>query len=276
MIILAPDLTCPGQRRIWLVGGTSESREIAEAIAAAHIPCTITVTTAGARNLYPASKHLHIRVGSLNTAQMEEFCGQESIAAIVDASHPYAAVVSQGAMAAAKRHSLPYLRYERPEVDGSDGRENMRELTSFVDLVEGNYLQGERVLLAVGCRFLPLFQPWQERATLFARILPSVNSLTVAAAAGFSSDRLIAIRPPLNRDLEKALWQQWQISLAVTKASGEAGGEDIKRSVAAELGVPLIVISRPQLTYPQSTSDLTEVLHFCRQQLFTFEEICHV
>jgi precorrin-6A/cobalt-precorrin-6A reductase len=269
MTILAPDSNCSSQRRIWLLGGTSDSRTIAEAIAAAQIPCTITVTTATARDLYPASPHLCIRVGCLNIAQMEEFCPREGIAAIVDASHPHSAAASQGAIASAHSHSLPYLRYERPEIDRMSARENVRELASFAPLLEGDCLQGERVLLAVGCRPLPLFQPWQERATLFARILPSVNSLRVAAAAGFSSDRLIAIRPPLSRELEKALWQQWQISLAVTKASGTAGGEDIKRSVAAELDVPLIVISRPKLIYPQATSDLTEVLRFCCQHLPT-------
>ena len=50
--------------------------------------------------------------------------------------------------------------------------------------------------------------------------------------------------------METALWQQWRISLVVTKASGTAGGEDIKRQVAAKLGIPLIVIARPQIAYP--------------------------
>lgn len=275
MTILAA-ATEPNQGRIWLIGGTSESGKIAEAIAAAAIPCTVTVTTTTAQALYPVSSHLRLQVGSLETAQMGEFCRQEGISAIVDASHPHAAVVSQGAIAAASRWSLPYLRYERAAVEQISPRENVRELASLGELVAGNYLEGERVLLTIGCRFLPLFQPWQERATLFARLLPTANSFNLAAAAGFSGDRLIAIRPPVSRELEKALWQQWQISLVITKASGMAGGELTKRSVAAELGVPLIVISRPRLPYPQVTSDLTEVLRFCRQHLSTIEEIYYV
>lgn len=267
MTILAPNSTYLSQGRIWLIGGTSESGKMAAAIAAAAIPCTVTVTTAAARELYPVSPHLRLEVGVLLSTQMAEFCHQKGIVAIVDASHPHAAVVSQGAISAASSCSLPYLRYERPEVGQISSRENVRELASFAELLAGNYLQGERVLLTIGCRFLSLFQPWQERATLFARILPTVNSFNLAAAAGFSGDHLMAIRPPVSRELEKALWQQWQISLAITKASGTAGGEAIKRSVAAELGIPLIVINRPQLLYPQATSDLTEVLRFCRQYL---------
>ena len=51
----------------------------------------------------------------------------------------------------------------------------------------------------------------------------------MAIAAGFTTDKIIAIRPPINKELEQALWQQWQISLVVTKASAKAGGEDIKK-----------------------------------------------
>jgi precorrin-6A/cobalt-precorrin-6A reductase len=119
------------------------------------------------------------------------------------------------------------------------------------------------VLLTVGYRYLHLFSSWQERSTLFARILPSVTALGAALAAGFSSDRLIALRPPVSVDLEKALWQQWQISLVVTKASGTAGGEDVKRAVAAELGIGLIAIARPEVVYPQQTSELSRALEFC-------------
>jgi precorrin-6A/cobalt-precorrin-6A reductase len=51
--------------------------------------------------------------------------------------------------------------------------------------------------------------------------------------------------------------------MVVTKASGTAGGEDIKHQIAAELGVKLIVIDRPSIAYPQQTSDLQTALAFC-------------
>ena len=63
------------------------------------------------------------------------------------------------------------------------------------------------------------------------------------------------------------MWQQWQISLVVTKASGKAGGEDIKREVARELDIPLVVITRPQIIYPQQTDCLDEAIAFCQKYL---------
>jgi precorrin-6A/cobalt-precorrin-6A reductase len=98
---------------------------------------------------------------------------------------------------------------------------------------------------------------------LFARILPSITALEAALMAGFTPDRLIALRPPISLELERALWQQWQLSLVVTKASGKPGGEDVKRQLAAELSVKLAVIDRPILNYPQWTNDLEQAIGFC-------------
>ena len=196
---------------------------------------------------------------------------EQQIVAVVDASHPYALVISQGAIATAAALDLPYLRYERPQIFTQD--ERVINLDSFATLLAGDYLLQQRVLLTIGYQTLPLFQAWQQKATLFARVLPRVDSLEVALKAGFPPQRIIAIRPPISATLEKALWQQWQISLVVTKASGNAGGESIKRQVAAELGIPIIVISRPQISYPQQTNNFSEVLSFCRHSFFNYHRL---
>jgi precorrin-6A/cobalt-precorrin-6A reductase len=170
------------------------------------------------------------------------------------------------AIAIAAHLNIPYLRFERSSVGDPDNRQVIL-LNSFETLLAGDYLHKQRVLLTVGYKTLPLFHSWQEHSTLFARILPSVTSLEVAIASGFSSERIIALRPPVTAELEKALWHQWDISLVVTKASGTAGGENIKRIIAAELGIPLIVIARPVVEYPQQTSDLSVALDFCQRHI---------
>lgn len=254
--------------RLWLIGGTSESAQIAEAIASAQLPCTITVTTEAAIALYPQTPLLKVLVGRINLSEAGSFFSQQQIVAVLDASHPYAVEISQGAIAAAIQRQIPYLRYERSSINSPTPEDTVIELDSFKTLLASDYLHQQRVLLTVGYKALPRFQPWQERATLFARLLPTVSSLEVALSAGFTPERMIALRPPVSAELEKALWRQWQISLVVTKASGQAGGEDVKRTVAAELGILLIVIARPRVAYPQQTSDLSKVLAFCRQHLF--------
>ena len=246
----------------WIIGGTSESVMVAQAIAEKKFFCIVTVTTADAVKLYPVLPNLRIRVGQLKEFQIHEFIQQEKIIAIVDASHPYAIAISETVIQIAQSLQIPYLRYERAALSLN---KNITQLENFETLLAGNYLTNQRVLLTVGYKVLPRFKIWQSQAVLFARILPSLESLKVALESGFTSDRLIALRPPISMELEKALWQQWNISLVVSKASGQAGGEEIKQRVSQLLGIPLIVVARPKIDYPQQTNNLNEVLRFCYQ-----------
>jgi precorrin-6A/cobalt-precorrin-6A reductase len=251
-------------QKVWLIGGTRDSATIANLLRGSAISFVATVTTTTAQGLYVDATT--VVVGCMDATQMTCFCQDHQIKGVIDASHPYATEVSRQAIAVTTKLNIPYLRYERtpyqpPVVKQQNSK--ILELDSFEQLLAGDYLTAHRVLLTVGCKALPNFQPWHQRATLFARILPKVKSLEIAIASGFTGDRLIAIRPPISLATETALWQQWDISLVVTKASGQAGGEGTKRQVAATLGIPLMIISRPPMTYPQQTSDLGDVLPFC-------------
>jgi precorrin-6A/cobalt-precorrin-6A reductase len=246
---------------IWLIGGTSDSAKIAQIIASRSLSCLVTVTTDSALSLYPDCPSLSVQAGQLNEFTIKDFCQENNIKLIIDASHPHAAIISQLAINYATLANIPYLRYERPLISQKIGL----ELDSLDTLLQGDYLLGQRVLLTIGYKALPRFRPWQERATLFTRLLPIVNSLETALAAGFTSDRIIALRPPISSDLERALWQHWQITLVVTKASGKEGGEAIKKALAAELGINLITIARPHLNYPQKTDNFPDIIDFCQQ-----------
>ena len=264
------------RRRLWLIGGTQESRQLIARLSALDSDTTIvpaalliTVTTEAARSLYPPEWTDQVWVGQLTAPRANDFVSNYQIGAILDLSHPFAAQISQQAIDLAQCHQLPYLRYERAAVDppiktwrDRRGRPGRVELAQFTDLWQADYLSQERTLLTVGSRWLAHFAPWQTKSDLFVRILPSPPALSAALAAGFAPDRILALRPPLSLALEKALWQQWQITQVVTKASGAAGGEDHKQEIAAELAVRLIQIARPRVPYPQQTDRLDTALQF--------------
>jgi precorrin-6A/cobalt-precorrin-6A reductase len=245
---------------IWIIGGTSDSVKAARSIASLSLPCTVTVTTPDAVSLYKTIPDISIVVDRFDQNSIQLFCQEKNIKLIIDASHPHAAIVSRLAIEYSRSVNIPYIRYERPRLETRMGI----ELHSVETLVNGNYLLGQRVLLTLGYKALPLFRDWHDRATLFTRLLPVVHSVERAIEAGFTSDRIIALRPPISAELERALWRQWGITLVITKASGSEGGEDTKRAVAESLGVTLITIARPKIAYPRSTSEITDILHFCR------------
>lgn len=255
--------------QIWLVGGTTESVRLAYCLQTSQIPCVVTVVTQSAQALYPHSPFLNIHTGALADHTIECFIHNHHIAAILDASHPYAIEISRLAMQVATQLQIPYLRFERSQtLPHSKGcKDGLIEVNDLSSLFAHDYLRQQRVLLTIGSQGLHHFVQWHQRCTLFARVLPQGQAIQAAEQAGFGCDRIIALRPPISLELEKALWEQWQISFVVTKASGQPGGEDIKRQVAQALGVTLIIIKRPSLTYPQQTSDLNIAVQFCQAAL---------
>ena len=249
---------------LWVIGGTSDSILMATELANRGIPCLVTVTTAAARQRYPENQQLRVRVGALEPGELPEFIQQENIGAVVDASHPFAVEISRGAIAAAQALQIPYWRYERPRVELGN-TSSINYVPGLNAVLTGEFLLGERVLLILGYRWLAHFRPWQARATLFARIWPSEPALKAALAAGFTPDRLIALRPPICLELETALWRQWQISRVISKASGKAGGESVKAEVAETLGIPLTIIDRPTQHYPNSYGCHDQITAVCQQ-----------
>jgi len=252
---------------LWLIGGTSEAVVLAQRLAEAGIPTLVTVTTTAAERAYPESPFLEVMVGVLPLDHLNAFIQEYQVKAILDASHPFAVAISRGAIAAAHALQIPYWRYERPAIAQSvaASRALVQRVSGLEAIFSNQSLVGQRVLLTLGYRWLQAFQPWQTKATLFARILPSKVALEAALAAGFTPERLIALRPPISEALEQALWQQWQITMVITKASGQPGGEATKQAVAQRLGTTLVIIERPRLDYPALSHDFDEVLAFCRQ-----------
>ncbi len=248
------------QARLWLIGGTGEAVALAHALATRQIPCLVTVITAAAQASYAEIQGLEVEVGSLAVDALPAFIQARGIGGILDASHPFAVTISQGAIAAAQHLAIPYWRYERPpavDLGSQVGLSRVRDLNS---VLRADILEGQRVLHTLGYSWLAAFHPWQPQATLFARILPSPEALTAALAVGFSPDRLIALRPPIESELETALWRQWRITTVITKASGQPGGEQVKQRVAQALAIPLIIIDRPPVQYPLVSHSLEELV----------------
>jgi len=245
---------------ICLIGGTSESVAIAQLLTEHNFPYIITVTTPSASKLYQKIKNPQIFVGKLSDREIYQLMAQNHITRVIDATHPFAVNISQEVINICRDLAIKYIRYERLSL--SIPENNLITYVSCFNylVVDNSPLKNKRVLLTIGAKFLPLFTNYHHQATLYTRILPYADSLHQAYQSGFECDRIIALRPPINYALEKALWQMWNIEIVVTKAGGKAGGEDIKYQVAKELNIPLIVIQRPNLEYPIVINTLDKIL----------------
>lgn len=250
-----------GLVEVALIGGTSESRSLADALSRQGIPWVATVTTEGARRLYQDLPG-QVVVTRFSPPSLEQFLQECRIRVVVDASHPFAQQISQLAIQVTAQLRIPYLRYERPPLELDPW---VQVVPDWQGVLTEAVLAGRRVLLTVGVKVLPLFVPWQDRCQLWARVLP--ESVSQAVQTGIPAERVIGMRLPLSLEQELQLWQQLSPQVVISKASGEAGGLGIKQAVAKTLGIPLWVIRRPPLDYPWCSQDLTAVVQACRRCL---------
>lgn len=244
-----------------VLGGTSESRSLTQALSQQGIPWLVTATTAGARELYQDLPG-QVIITRFSPQSLGQFLREHGIRVVVDASHPFAQEISQQAIQVTAQLGIPYLRYERPPVELDPW---VQVVPDWQGVLTDAVLVGRRVLLLVGVKALPLFLPWRDRCQLWARVLP--ESVSRAVQAGIPVERVIGMRLPLSFEQELQLWQQLPIEVAISKASGEAGGLRIKQAVAKTLGIPLWVIQRPPLDYPWCSEDLAEVIQECQRLL---------
>ena len=322
---------------IFLFGGTTEGRKIAEAIAevnrecAAHessglpIAAEVYVTTTYGASLLPAGSGIRVHVGRLDaeemTALLEEArqelnlmpddtdgemekseapkskgrCGQAErcqISApllVIDATHPYAAVVSEHILTACAAAGVRCIRVEREdsgaeehgiesaqkalperESTGEDGKasapegaalhwvESIEEAAVWLaqpDRSSSEAAQRPNILITTGSKELAPYTQIPDFATrCYVRALPTVEALEKCQALGFRRDHLILMQGPFSEEMNVAQLRYADAGYLVTKASGETGGFPEKCEAALALGVEVVCIGRPkEVSIPDAT-----------------------
>lgn len=179
-------------------------------------------------------------VGRLDQAAMEELMAQ-GFTHVVDATHPYAQVVTETIASAAAGLHLPLLRLVRDgDVEGQwQCADSPDQAARQLMDMPGN------VLLTTGSKELDAFALPGLLERCYPRVLPSVASLSRCLELGFPAKQVICMQGPFTKELNVALLRQYHISTLVTKATGTAGGFWEKVEAAQEAGCDLLVIGRP-------------------------------
>lgn len=251
---------------IFLAAGTADGRTLAQELLAAGYQVAASVTSRyGAELLAACDGKLVINEEPLDEAALIRYAASHDVQVIVDASHPYAVNVSKNAMMAAKKLGIPYLRYERSLTELSG---EIHIVHSYEEAASQSSALGRRIFLTTGSHNLKAFTtaPALADAVLIARVLPTAEVLALCEALGLTPAQIVALQGPFSTALNRELFRHCQAEVIVTKNSGQVGGTDTKLAAAKELGLPVVLIDRPQLAYPHLAHTYGEVLSFLKQQ----------
>lgn len=252
-------------KKIVIFAGTTEGRRLSEILADAGIAHTVCVATeygeivmreqtdaeaAGAKEQPLVSLHR----GRMDRKQMEEFLRNEGYEIVVDATHPYAKVVTEnlrGAVAtlqtSEKKAQFPiYLRLEREIVETPEAENpavNIRYFESNADCARALENTEGNILLTTGSKELAMYcTSGRLHDRLYVRILPGRESLELCMEQGIKGRQILALQGPFSTEMNAAILKQYDIRHMVTKNSGRTGGYQEKLEAAKILGIPVYVI----------------------------------
>lgn len=240
--------------KILLFGGTSEGRRLAQWLHAHKIPFLLSVATDYGASLVDADLPVH--VGRLDGDSMKALIQSEGITHVIDATHPYAAVVTRTIGAVCQEVGLPNHRLLRED----DTAENENWLHASSAHEAGKVLQtlSGNVLLTVGAKELDAYAVPGLLERCYPRILPSLDSLGRALSLSFPAKQIICMQGPFSVELNVALLRQYDIQILVTKCTGSVGGFWDKVEAARTVGATLLVIDRPSVETGYTMEELQD------------------
>ena len=252
---------------ILIFSGTTEGRELAEALCARQIDCMASVATEYGREVMRQQEHLVIREGRMGEPEMEELMRTGTFLAVVDATHPYAVEVTEHIKESAKKTNLPYLRLSRSTAAEREIAEHEWMIHTVADTQECVELLSKlpgNILLTTGSKELHAYAAREEiRERLFVRVLPGVESIEICHREQIPGKQIIAMQGPFGTELNEALMRRFDIGYLVTKDGGAPGGFGEKAQAARNVGARLVVIRRPA----DSGEAYAAVLNECREMM---------
>lgn len=242
---------------VLLLAGTGEARALAGRLAG-DPRFAVTASLAGAverPEVYPVP----VRIGGFGGSQgLGTWLRGEGIAALVDATHPFAARISANAVAASGAARIPLVRLERPAWQAAPG-DDWHEVVDLDEAAE-RLPQGARPFLAVGRKEISRFSHRRDLDCLMRMIDPPEPETLLPPG------RLVLARPSRDVDAEAALLEQHGATHVVTKNSGGPWGE-AKLLAARRLGLPVIMVRRPDLVGGEVVADVPAALAWLEARL---------
>ena len=257
-------------KKIVIFAGTTEGRRLSEILTEAGIAHTVCVATEYGEIVMQEQMEMtetaqadgrplvNLHRGRMDREQMQIFLRDGGFEIVVDATHPYARVVTENLQGAVdtlhspeKESQLPiYLRLEREISGAAESKDNAANILYFennedcaraLENTEGN------ILLTTGSKELAAYCAFGRlHDRLYVRILPARESLELCMDQGIKGRQILALQGPFSTEMNAAVLKQYNIRHMVTKNSGRNGGYQEKLEAAKMLGIPVYVIEPVQ------------------------------
>lgn len=170
--------------------------------------------------------------------------------ALVDATHPFAARMSQNAVIAAARAGLPLLRLEPPPWRPQAG-DRWQQVADMPAAAAALGSAPRRVFLSIGRLEVGAFAAAPQHDYLIRAI--------DGFEPGLARARVLAARGPFDLGAELALLASERIDVLISKNAGTPSTQ-AKLEAARRLRLPVVMVARPELPPAASCADVDGAL----------------
>ena len=247
------------RKQVIIFAGTTEGRTISEYLASCKVPVTACVATEYGETLLTENEYLKVHAGRMDQEEIAAFIREKGAELVIDATHPYAAVVSENVAAACEREQVDYVRLIRgssaESVDQAVLVGSVDEAVEYLKKTEGN------ILATTGSKELFKYTqiPGFEKR-VFARVRSTGEVAAACEKLGFVGKNLICMQGPFSEALNIAMLHQFDCKYLVTKETGKAGGFEEKLHAAKAAGATLVLVGRPPEQKGYSYDEVLEMM----------------
>lgn len=240
---------------IWIIGGTSEGRQLVSKINDLD-NFIVTVATESGKQFLETDR---LYTKRLSLDEMKTFIRDNQIELVVDLTHPYATIVSKNAKVACKEEAIDYIRYAREK----STYENCIEVASYNEAYE--YLKNIRgtVFLTTGSKNIGDFEKVRGENRFIYRILPALESIEECNKYKLKLEDIVCALGPFSREYNRIMFKEYGADYVIMKDSGRNGGTVDKLLACEDLGISPIVIGR---SIEDGLSNLDEIENIIRKQ----------
>ena len=244
--------------KLLLLAGTAEARQVAQALAG-EARMTVIASLSGVTRS-PEPLGVTTRTGGFGGREaFRDWLEREQIAAVLDATHPFAARISHRTAEVCLERSVPYLQLLRPAWSPGPG-----DRWTFLDAEEDSahrIPQGAVVFLATGGQRLGRFAALAEGRKLICRRIDRPRE-----PFPFPDGRWQIATPPFTITDEEALFRRLRVEWIVARNSGGHASR-AKLDAARALGLPVAMIRRPPQPEAPRAENVAEALAWLRGRL---------
>lgn len=241
--------------RVLILGGTSEAHEIARRLADDN-SLRVMSSLAGSVK-HPRIPDGLVRIGGFGGVDgLISFLHSEGIGAVIDATHPFAARISDNAEEACKQAGVPLIVFARApwtkhEADRWHPAPDMEHAAAYIAKRSG------RVFLAIGRQHADAFASCSQSWFLIRAIDPPSGPLP-------ANMKLLLARGPFLVEDEVRLLRDHAIDCVVAKNSGGIATY-AKIEAARVLRIPVVIVDRPKSHSVATVNELDGVVAHLRR-----------